>query len=131
MNGEYTFLTYDDVLELHGDMIRHFGGSPGLRDQGLLESALAQPMQSFGGQYVHENIFDMAAAYCFHIAKNHPFVDGNKRTAAYAALIFFGANGIQMSPDPEDFARVVNDVAAGAMSKEALTEYFRKHAAGS
>jgi len=72
-----TFLDVDDVLALHEAQMERFGGADGVRDQGLLESAVAQPQASFGGQYVHADLFTMAAAYAFHIAENQPFVDGN------------------------------------------------------
>jgi death on curing protein len=75
------FLALELVLELHRDQIESFGGSPGIRDQGLLESALAQPEATFGGEYLHSTIPDQAAAYLYHLALNHPFIDGNKRTA--------------------------------------------------
>ena len=82
------FLTLDDVIEIHGEMIARYGGSDGIRDKGLLESAVATPQASFGGDYVHTDVFEMAAAYLFHIVKNHPFIDGNKRTGAMAAFVF-------------------------------------------
>ncbi len=74
------FLTLEDVLEIHALQLARYGGADGLRDPGLLESALAQPQASFGGDFVHESLFAMAAAYLFHIVSNHAFVDGNKRT---------------------------------------------------
>ncbi|MEG4329587.1 Fic family protein, partial [Microcoleus sp. herbarium5] len=73
------FLFLDEVLELHDDQISSFGGTPGVRDEGLLESALAQPQATFGGQFLHSTISEQAAAYLYHIAMNHPFIDGNKR----------------------------------------------------
>ena len=75
------FLSLDEVLELHANQISSFGGTPGLRDEGLLESALAQPQATFGGQFLHPTLSEQAAAYLYHIAMNHPFIDGNKRTA--------------------------------------------------
>ena len=76
----HKFLSLDEVLELHDDQISSFGGTPGLRDEGLLESALAQPQATFGGQFLHPTIAEQAAAYLYHIAMNHPFIDGNKRS---------------------------------------------------
>ncbi len=78
-----TFLTLDEVIEIHRDMIERYGGSFGIRDEGLLESAVAMPQAGFGEQYLHADVFEMAAAYLFHIVRNHPFVDGNKRTGAW------------------------------------------------
>ncbi len=72
------FLTLDDVLLIHDQQLQKYGGSPGIRDQGLLESAIAQPQAGFGGQYAHADLFEMAAAYAFHIAENQPFLDGNR-----------------------------------------------------
>lgn len=78
---EFRFLTLEDVLELHALQIEAYGGATGIREQSLLESAVMMPQASFGGSYVHSDVFEMAAAYAFHIAENQPFVDGNKRTA--------------------------------------------------
>lgn len=81
---EIRFLSPEDVLSLHEMQIERYGGSAGIRDRGLLESAIGQPQASFGGEYVHHGFYEMAAAYAFHIAENQPFVDGNKRTALTA-----------------------------------------------
>ena len=82
MNSEnIRFLSLEDVIELHRLQLEMYGGSDGIRDLGLLESAVMMPQASFGGEYVHSGVFEMAAAYAFHIAENQPFVDGNKRTA--------------------------------------------------
>jgi death-on-curing protein len=89
MDGESPiFLTIADVLEFHADQIENFGGAPTIHDIGLLESALAETRQSFGGQYVQKDLLEMAAAYLFHIVQNHPFTDGNKRTGIHAAQVF-------------------------------------------
>lgn len=82
------FLELDDILKFHQDQIARYGGSDGLRDRGDLESALAQPEVSFGGRMLHGDLFEMAAAYLFHIVMNHPFVDGNERVGTVAALGF-------------------------------------------
>ena len=95
------FLDVGDVLEIHERQLERFGGSPGIRDRGLLESAVAMPQASFGGQFVHEHLFAMAAAYAFHIAENQPFIDGNKRTALVSALAFLSINGRAIL-DPEE-----------------------------
>ena len=76
------FLSLAEVLEIHRDQIERYGGDPGIRDLDLLQSALAIPAAGFGGQYLHNDLYEMAAAYLFHITQNHPFVDGNKRTGA-------------------------------------------------
>ncbi len=87
------FLTFEDVLELHDEQLERFGGSAGVRDRGALESAVAVAQATFDGRLLHNDIFEMAAAYAFHIAENQPFVDGNKRTGLYAALVFLDVNG--------------------------------------
>jgi death-on-curing protein len=87
------FLTVEDVLDLHAQQMARFGGAPGLRDPGLLESAVAMPMASLGGAWAHADLHAMAAAYAFHIAQNQPFVDGNKRTGLLAAIVFLDING--------------------------------------
>ena len=85
---EPAFLSLENILEIHQIQIGEFGGNPGLRDVGLLRSAAAMPAAQFGGQYLHDDLYEMAAAYLYHLALNHPFVDGNKRVAAMAADIF-------------------------------------------
>ena len=83
-------------MEIHRDQIDRYGGSPGIRDIKLLESAVATPAAGFGEDYLHTNIYEMAAAYLFHIIRNHPFTDGNKRTGAVAAIVFLMMNGIEL-----------------------------------
>ena len=122
------FLTLQDLFFLHADQIRHYGGTTGLRDLGLLESALAMPAATFGGRLLHEGLPHMAAAYLFHIAKNHPFVDGNKRTALAAAVSFLGLNGWMLDADPDDLADIVLGVADSTVSKSSLVVFFESHA---
>lgn len=93
---EPEFLDVEEVIALHGRQLEEFGGSSGIRDRGLLESAVAMPAATFGGAFVHEDLFAMAAAYAFHIAENQPFVDGNKRAGLYAALAFLRMNGYRV-----------------------------------
>jgi death-on-curing protein len=97
---EPLFLNVDDVEEIHAESLARFGGSHGIRDRALLESAVATPQAGFGDEYLHPTLFDMAAAYAFHIAQNQPFVDGNKRAALGAALVFLDLNGVDVD-DPE------------------------------
>ena len=99
---EPEFLTLEDVLEFHSEALRRHGGSDGLRDPGLLNSAIAQPQANFGGVWAHPDVFSMAAAYAFHISENQPFIDGNKRAALAAALAFLILNGVENTPDPRD-----------------------------
>ena len=122
------FLSLGEVLEIHRDQIERYGGDPGIRDLGLLQSALAMPAAGFGGRYLHSDLFAMAAAYLFHIVQNHPFADGNKRTGAVAALVFLSLNDIEIDADEEEFESMVLSVAQGRSDKAAVTEFFRKYA---
>jgi len=98
---EPLFLTLAEVVDIHNDQIKRYGGDAGARDLGLLESAISVPQAGFGGQFLYSSLFEMAAAYAFHISENQTFVDGNKRTALAAALIFLEMNGILIK-DPKD-----------------------------
>jgi death-on-curing protein len=118
------FLSLDEVLELHADQISSFGGSPGVRDEGLLESALAQPQATFGGQFLHPTISEQAAAYLYHIAMNHPFIDGNKRTAFAVTDTFLRLNGCALNLTDDRAYDLVMRVARGTMTKEELSTEF-------
>ena len=120
------FLSVDDVLAIHENTIAHEGGLAGIRDPGLLESAVLMPQQQFGGQYLHQGQAAMAAASLFHIASNHAFHDGNKRTAALAALVFLEVNGAPSMPSPEELEEITLRVAASQCGKEELTEWMRR-----
>ena len=126
MSDEVLFLSVEDVLTIHDDTIAQEGGLPGVRDVGLLESAVLMPQHQFGGVYLHEGLAAMAAAYLFHIASNHAFLDGNKRAAAMSALVFLDVYGIRTLPPPADLEAITLRVAAGEMDKEALTEWMRQ-----
>ena len=115
------------MLEIHHDQIERYGGGPGIRDLGLLQSALAMPAAGFGGRYLLTNFFEMAAAYLFHIAQNHPFLDGNKRTGAVASLVFLSLNGVEVETDEEEFANTVLGVAEGELDKAAVAEFYRRN----
>jgi death-on-curing protein len=119
-----TFLSVDDVLLLHVDTIDVDGGLQGVRDHGLLDAAVAMPRQQFGGAFLHEDFAAMAAAYLFHIAQNHPFVDGNKRVAVMSALAFLLANGVEFSLAPQQLEAMTLKVAGGELSKEKLTKWM-------
>lgn len=111
------FLTLEDVLDIHARQLSRFGGGEGVRDLGLLESALAQPRATFGGEYVHSGLWEMAAAYLFHIVSNHPFVDGNKRVGLLSALVFLELNGISLTQGSEELYTLTMAVAAGQETK--------------
>jgi death-on-curing protein len=121
------FLTLDDIIESHQNQIETYGGSHGIRDIGLLESAIAQPEASFGGQYLHADIFQMAAAYIYHLVMNHPFVDGNKRVGLEAALIFLEINNENLSASDEELVDLVLKTTAGQVGKREIAEFFRSH----
>lgn len=102
------FLEVEDVLAVHEEQLPVYGGSAGLRDQGLLESAVAMPAATMGGAFLHAGLFAMAAAYAFHIAQNQPFLDGNKRTGLLAALVFLDLNGFAVhDPDGELYGAMI------------------------
>jgi len=121
------FLGLEEVLEIHHDQIPRYGGTEGIRDLGLLQSALSMPQAGAGNQYFHADLFEMAAAYLFHIVRNHPFVDGNKRTGVTAALVFLEMNGIEIRASDEALVKTVLAVAEGKLQKGALAEFFRRH----
>jgi death-on-curing protein len=121
--NEPDFLDLEDVMELHAEALRRHGGTDGSRDAGLLESALAQPSASFGGQWAHGDLFAMAAAYAFHIAENQPVLDGNKRTALAAAIAFLALNDIASVPDPAGrLYTAMMSIAAHSLKKEGLAD---------
>lgn len=116
---ELLFLDVQDVLEIHALQLEAFGGAAGVHDLGLLESAVAQPQASFGGELVHRDLYEMAAAYLFHIVRNHPFVDGNKRAGTLAALVFLDLNGISIEHPSDALYDLTMAVANGRIEKAA------------
>lgn len=122
---EPLFLTVEDAIRFHEDLIKRYGEHPGIRDTSTLESAIQQPRATFAGQFLHPDLYAMAAAYLFHIVRNHPFVDGNKRAGLYAALAFLEINGVEIHADPVDLAEFVLQVAQGHASKARIAEYLR------
>ncbi len=120
------FLTLAEAIETHSDQIRRYGGQAGLRDLGLLESALAQPPASFAGEWLHKDLYEMAAAYAYHLCQNHPFIDGNKRTALASALVFLELNGISVLDPRGRLKNAMLRIASGKMSKEDFAKLLRK-----
>jgi death-on-curing protein len=116
------FLTLEQVIEIHDDLIKEFGGLPGIANFNLLESAIAQPQASFSGDYLHPDVASQAAAYLYHLCCNHAFLDGNKRTATAATLTFLEANGYRLTLSPGEIFDLVIGVATSQVSKKALTE---------
>jgi death-on-curing protein len=122
------FLSIDEVLALHAQQIRLFGGAAGVRDLGLLESAAGSAAATFDGAFLNETSLDMAAAYLYGICRNHPFVDGNKRTATATALVFLALNGVWIEADEDEFYSLVIGVAEGRVEKPAVAAFFERHA---
>ncbi len=122
---EPVFLSINEVLEIHAQQIDRYGGLHGIRDPAALESAVATPQATFGGEYLHDTIPAMAAAYLFHLCQNHAFIDGNKRAGANAAVTFLLLNDWDMSFGEDELADLVLSVAAGCATKAELTEIFR------
>ncbi len=119
-SDEPLFLDTEDVIELHATQLEIYGGSPGLRDRGLLESAVAQPQTSFAGEFAHDGLFAMAVAYLFHIVSNHAFVDGNKRAGVLSAVVFLDVNGISINHPSEALYELTMGVAEGRIEKPAV-----------
>ena len=119
------FLSVDDVVDIHRDQIRRYGGAAGIREPSLLQSAVAQASATFDGKYLHRDLFEMASAYLFHIVMDHPFLDGNKRTGAAAALVFMLVNGIRVVVAENAFAEMVLDVAQGRIRKLQVAKFLR------
>ena len=125
MSNDIRFVEVIEAIALQGDQIKRYGGDAGIRDQGLLESAMAMPRASFGGAYVHQDMIEMAGAYLFHLAKNHAFVDGNKRVALAVMLYFLDCNGMKLDASHGDAERFVLEVASGLMTKDQATVRLR------
>ena len=124
--GEPQFLTLAEVVEVHADQLKRYGGRAGLRDMGLLQSALAQPEASFAGEWLHQGVYEMAAAYAYHLCQHHPFVDGNKRTAVACALVFLELNDVGLTDPAGDLKDAMLKAASGKMSNAALAALFRQ-----
>lgn len=126
MSEEPEFLTVDEVLEIHSDQIQTYGGDDGIRDRGLLESAVAMPHQSFGGEYLHSDIFEMAAAYAFHLAESQAFIDGNKRTGLAAAYMFLALNGYRLVEQDDRLFDAMIAIGTHRMDKGGLARVLRE-----
>jgi death on curing protein len=120
---EPEWLETDIVLDIHAEQLALFGGGDGMRDLGLLESALARPLNKFA--YGETDLATLAAAYAFGLARNHPFVDGNKRAAFGAMIVFLGLNGIDLDVPPEDATAIILEVAAGEIDEDGLARWLR------
>ncbi|MCX5922456.1 MAG: type II toxin-antitoxin system death-on-curing family toxin [Candidatus Dependentiae bacterium] len=121
------FLEHKAVLRLHCQVIDEFGGIHGLRDSKLLDSALAQPQITIFSEYAYKDIFEMATAYCYHLIKNHPFIDGNKRIGLLTALTFLELNGIIIDAPFDELYDMTMKIADSKITKEKITQFFKKH----
>ena len=122
------FLGLDEVMALHADQVDRYGGAAGVRDLGLLESALATPEASFGGEYLHATLPEMAAAYLYHVAQNHAFVDGNKRVAVAAMFMFLFVNDLVLDCAEDDLVLLTLGVATGKTTKAEVAVFLAAHA---
>lgn len=118
-------LTLDDVHEIHREALAAFGGLDGVRERALLESAVAAPQASAGGESVYKDVVDVAAAYLFYLCRNHPFLDGNKGTALGACLVFLRLNELAPEPDNERWEALTLGVTAGELNREQTTVRLR------
>ena len=119
-------LTIEIVREIHAEALKEFGGLNGIRDEGLLASAVFAPQSRFAGKSPYTDLIDVAAAYLFYLCRNHPFLEGNKRTAMGAAIVFLRLNGVEPAPDSEAWERLVLDVASSKLEREQATQRLRK-----
>ncbi len=123
------FLTLQDVLTFHAAGLKRWGGMAGIRDRSALEAAVAQPQASFDGEYLHADLFAMAAAYGFHIAESQGFLDGNKRAAVLAMVVFLDMNGVRVPEVDDRIYRTMLDIADHSATKADLAEVLRALAA--
>jgi len=121
--NEPVWITYEQAIAIHSRQLRRFGGAPGLRDEGLLRSALERPVNKW--TYEQVSLAELAAAYAFGLAKNHALIDGNKRIAFMAMMVFLRKNGVMFAPDPAQATMIILALAAGEVSEESLTRWIR------
>ncbi len=120
---EPRWITYEQAIAIHSRQLRRFGGAPGLRDEGMLQSALERPINKW--RYEQSEMPELAAAYAYGLAKNHAFIDGNKRIAFMSMMIFLMKNDIAFSPDAAQATKIILALAAGEVSEESLTRWIR------
>lgn len=125
MATEPKWLTYDQVVAIHSRQLRRFGGATGLRDDGLLRSAIERPINKW--HYEQAELPELAAAYAFGLSKNHVFVDGNKRIAFMSMMIFLRKNDVRFAPDQAQATKIILALAAGEVSEDSLTRWIRNN----
>ena len=121
--AEPLWITYDQAIAMHARQLRRFGGAAGLRDEGMLQSALERPINKW--RYEQSELPELAAAYAFGLARNHAFVDGNKRIAFMSMMVFLRKNGVAFAPDPAHATSIILSLAAGEVSEASLTRWIR------
>lgn len=126
---EVIFLSMDEIEAIHADQLQRHGGQAGYVDRGQVISAMSQPMMTFGGEYLHEDLPSMAAAYLFYLARSQGFADGNKRTAVAAATTFLHMNGLQIDAPETELYKVAIAVATGQLDKDGLVLWIDDHLA--
>jgi len=124
-----TFLSLDEVLGFHEDQLARYGGTPGILNLAMLESALAQPQATFDGKFLMSDLFEMSAAYLFHVVQNHPFVDGNKRVGSVAAIVFLLTNDQDINLTDDELESLTLKAAQGKIDREVIAAMLRSHAA--
>ena len=120
-------LTKRQILMLHASLIAESGGCDGIRDEGLLDSAINSPLQSFAGEDLYPTVLEKAARLGFGLIRNHPFIDGNKRIGTHAMLVFLAVNGISLSYEDDDLIRIILSVAAGELDDTGLLNWLQRH----
>jgi death on curing protein len=120
------FLTLQEIKNIHFDQIKRFGGMKGIRDEGLLDSAVNGPQATFAGKFLYEDIFDMAAALAYGIIKNHPFFDGNKRVGMITSIVFLGYHNY-LIPENDALYQIILNVATSKISMEELAKFYREN----
>jgi len=120
---EPLWITFEQAVAIHSHQLRRFGGAPGMRDEGMLRSALDRPINKW--RYEQAPLAELASAHAFGLAKNHAFVDGNKRIAFMAMMTFLHKNGVLFAPDPAQSTSIILSLAAGEVSEESLTRWIR------
>ena len=126
MSEQIRFVEVIEAIALQQDQIDRYGGDGGIRDQGLLESAMAMPRARFAGDYVHQDMIEMAGAYLFHLVKNHAFVDGNKRVALAVMAYFLDYNGRRLQAGHDEVEQLVLGVASGTITKDQAAAMLRR-----
>jgi death-on-curing protein len=121
------FIPFEVVSVIHSDLIKRYGGSAEIRDYKLLDSALAQPKMTVGGKFIRKTLFDKAAAYGFHVCRNHPFIDGNKRVAFVVMDLFLQKNGWEINSSEEEAYTMMIQLADGQLTKNQLSNWIKEH----